>query len=340
MRTDAYGQAGPLTQTRLPLAGPPPDHAAASPSQLPISEHLAPAGVNDTLWRLSTPAEREAIVAKQHDEASNTTPLTATTDATGKGISGLGTDKLVNNKALHIRWENTTSAWDAKSGFSRPLVKSLQDAGIAVRERPHPIPAGSVGPNAGMSAGKANNVNGAAASDAIADKHRSQGYQVQREVPLPKYNRRVDVAVDMPHPTDPRLDKALRIESKVGYTTQGRRVAAEMASDIRQLADNRAVRRVGFALEGVGKVMRPVGLVMDAMQLGAAFKADGNRVGQHTGKAAAELTVGAAGGVAGAVIGQALIPIPVVGAAVGAAVGSWAGSKLGDLGFHSLKKLF
>lgn len=346
MRIDAHGPVGPQTQARPQLDGPHGQPADAHP--LPISERPAPAGVNDTLWRLSTPAEREAIVADQakqgqHADAASggsTVPLTATSNAAGKGITGLGTQKLIDNKELRILWENTKSAWDGKSGFSEPLANQLRSGGVSVGDTPRPVPAGSVGRNAGVSQGKASNINGAKASDAIAQEHRAAGYQVEREKPLPKYNRRVDVAVDMPHPSDPRLSKELRIESKVGYTTRGGHTTKEMLSDIRQLADNRAVRRVGFALERAGKIVRPIGLVMDAVQLGSAFKADGKRIGQNTGKAASELAGGAAFGAAGAVIGQALIPIPVVGAAVGAAVGSWAGSKLGDLGFNKLKHLF
>lgn len=91
---------------------------------------------------------------------------------------------------------------------------------------------------------------------------------------------------------------------------------------------------------------RPIGIALDAVQIGTAFKADGNRVGQHTARAATSLVGGAAGGWAGAAtgaaIGTAILPGvgTVVGGVVGGIVGAFAGDTVAGKTFDSVKSFF
>ena len=82
----------------------------------------------------------------------------------------------------------------------------------------------------------------------------------------------------------------------------------------------------GELLSKVGKVARPVGLVMDAVEVGSAFRADGNRIGENTGRAASGLAGGAAGGWGGAAVGAA------VGTAIFPGVGTVVGGVIGGIG--------
>ncbi|SKT32088.1 Uncharacterised protein [Mycobacteroides abscessus subsp. abscessus] len=98
-------------------------------------------------------------------------------------------------------------------------------------------------------------------------------------------------------------------------------------------------------METVGKVARPVGVVMDAVQLGEAFHADGNTVGEKTVEAGVNLAGGAAGAWAGAEIGASIGSVvpgagTVVGGIVGGVVGGIAGSGLASKGVSFVKGLF
>jgi trimeric autotransporter adhesin len=321
-------------------SGQAPTATAARP---PADAHAADARAADPVAHAPSQTLREMAKdpSPHKPDPGTVIPATATTHAAGSAITQAGTNKLIANKDLDIQWRGTRSAWNGSGGFSKPLKDDLRGGGIAVSDKVGPVAPGSKGPNSGLSSGVANNLNGRLAEQAIANEYRKQGYKATTQSPLPDYNRRVDVKVDMPHPTDARLDKELRIEVKATYTHRGSpNVPSEMASDLRQLADNKAVRQAGFALEKAGKLVRPIGLAIDAFQLGSAFHSDGNRIGDQTQHAAASLAGGAVGGVAGAIVGQALIPIPGVGAVVGAAVGSWLGSKVGESLLGGIKSLF
>jgi hypothetical protein len=193
------------------------------------------------------------------------------------------------------------------------------------------VPAGSVTKTAGVPAAVANNTNGALARDAIADRWRAQGYNVQTEVPANGGARRVDVVVDLPA-NDPRMNQRLEIESKVGRTGLDTDIRGQVALDADALRANQALRTSGQVLEGVGKVARPIGLVVDVIQVGQAFRADGNQVGANTGRAVSGVAGGALGGwggaAAGAAIGTALFP--GVGTVVGGVIGGIAGAIGGD----------
>jgi hypothetical protein len=177
----------------------------------------------------------------------------------------------------------------------------------------------------------ANNTNGALARDAIADRWRAAGLDVATEVPANGGARRVDVVVNVPN-ADPRLAQRIEIESKVGRTGLDGDVRAQAALDGQALAANRSVRGAGELLEGVGRVARPVGLVMDVIEVGQAFRADGHQVGAHTARAATGVAGGALGGwggaAAGAAIGTAILP--GVGTVIGGIVGGIGGALAGD----------
>lgn len=275
--------------------------------------------------------------------------------AQGSAIAAQGTRALVENPILSIQWENTRSAWTNDVGFSQPLQDALRSAGIAINPPNLVPPAGSVGPLSGHTPAQANNRNGAAAEQSIAARLRSQGYTVTTAPgtanAVQNGTRMVDV-VGTRASADPRMHERIEIESKVGRTSYsgpaGRSATPqyEVAKDAERLAANRAARTGGLAMEargatlagggkllaGIGRVARPVGLVLDAVEVGTAFQADGNRIGQHTGRAASGLAGGALGGwggaTAGAAIGTAIFP--GVGTVVGGVIGGIGGALGGD----------
>lgn len=251
--------------------------------------------------------------------------------AAGHALAGEGRRLLVDNPILVKQWESTTSAWTGKSGFTEGLRAMLQSHGITVERLDNPVPSGSFGKSSGVPASVANNLNGDLARDAIADRWRGQGLEVRIEQPRLGGARVVDVVVDRPA-ADPRQSQRLEIESKVGRNSLGSDLARQAALDGRALRENRMLRGAGQLLEGVGKVARPVGLVMDAVEVGSAFRKDGDRVGLHTGRAASGLAGGAAGGWGGAVGGAALgtAIFPGVGTVIGGVIGGIAGAVAGD----------
>jgi hypothetical protein len=256
---------------------------------------------------------------------------TGVTVGIGEAIRRTGSQVLVQNPILQVRWESTTSAWTGKGGFTLGLDSLLRSQGIDVAARINPAPPGSLGPQSGVPAAVANNTNGSLARDAIADRFRAPGVQVNTEVDRAGGGRRVDVVVEPPG-GDPRMRTRIDIESKVGRTSLGGHVTEEALKDGAALARNGTLRRAGSLLEGVGKVARPVGLVLDAVQVGEAFHDDGDRVGARTGRTLSGVAGGALGGwggaAAGAAIGTAIFP--GVGTAVGGIVGGIAGAWGGD----------
>jgi len=217
----------------------------------------------------------------------------------------------------------------------------------------NPIPPGSTQPTSTISRGQANNINGAAAENAIRDRFRAQGFQVDAwPTPVQGGRRVVDVTVHAPN-GDPRLAERLEVESKVGRTGPGTpRVRQEVAMDAARIVENQAVRRTGAALETAGtvlrttgKVLRPVGVAMDVYAIGSAFHEDGNRIGVNTGRAISTTVGGLAGAAGGAAAGAAIgSVVPVVGTAVGAVVGGivggLGGGELASRGFDWVRSWF
>lgn len=265
----------------------------------------------------------------------------------GIGIGRTGFDTQVRNPILEVQWENTRSQWTGRSGFSGPLVSNLTASGINVVSQANMAPAGSVGRNSGNSVGQANNINGSLAENAIRDRYVAQGYTATTIRDPGNSNRVqggrrvVDVVVEVPNSADPRNARRIEIESKVGYTansgstTRPGTVKYEAAMDAARLVDNQTIRTAGRMLEGVGRVAKPVGLVMDAIDLRSAYQADGGRVGLNTATSAGGIAGGAAGAYGGAslgaAIGTAVFPGvgTVVGGVVGGIVGGFVGSEVG-----------
>jgi hypothetical protein len=252
--------------------------------------------------------------------------------ATAQGMADAGKKVLVNNPILVKQWESSTSAWTGKGGFTPGLQRMLESHGINVSPVVNPVAPGSVGRNAGVSDKVASNTNGAAARDAIADRWRNQGYEVKTEQVRNGGARKVDVVVEVPA-NDPRYSQRIEIESKAKRAGLDPVIRGQAAQDIEALQANRLLRNGGRVLEGVGKVARPVGLVMDAIQVGEAFHEDGNTIGKHTGRAASGVAGGALGGYGGALGGAALgtMILPGVGTVVGGVVGGIVGALGGDV---------
>jgi hypothetical protein len=249
----------------------------------------------------------------------------------GQGMINRGSGLLVDNPILTKRWESTTSAWTGRGGFTPGLERLLQSNGIEVSRLVNNVPPGSLSSASGIPAASANNTNGALARDAIADRFRAQGLDVAIEQSRNGGARRVDVVADVPA-TDPRMAQRIEVESKVGRTGLDTDIRRQVALDADALAQNGMLRRSGQLLEGVGKVARPVGIVLDAVSIGQAFQADGNRIGEQTGRTASGVAGGALGGWGGAVGGAAIgtMIFPGVGTVVGGVIGGIAGAIGGD----------
>ncbi|MDT7836062.1 hypothetical protein [Aquabacterium sp. OR-4] len=280
-----------------------------------------------------------------YSDASNSVPGPGGVWAAGQHWAGLGRQTLVDNPILIKRWEGTTSAWTGKGGFTSGLTNLLEGGGIEVADRIHASPAGSLGPRSGVSSGVANNVNGALAEQATAARYSSPGTVVSTQQPRAN-GRIVDVVVDVPA-ADPRYSQRIEIESKVGRTgldgATGH-ITSEALRDAEALRVNRTVRQAGNTLEVVGRVARPVGLAMDVIEIGQAYRADGNRIGQNTGRAASGVAGGALGGwggaAAGAAIGTAILPGvgTAIGAIIGGVGGAWGGDAAGRATFDTVRR--
>jgi len=263
--------------------------------------------------------------------------------AAGHALAGEGRRLLVDNPILVKQWESTTSAWTGKSGFTSGLTELLNSSGIRVGQTIHVEPPGSLAPNSGVRSAIANNANGALARDAIADRWRAAGAHVRTEVPVQGGARRVDVVVEPPA-ADPRMRQRIEIESKVGRTALDGELRRQVARDAEALHANRWVRGSGLVLEGIAKVVRPLGGVVDALSLNQAYKADGNRVGENTGRIASGIAGGALGGWGGAAAGAAIgtVLLPGIGTVIGGVVGGISGALVGDATarglFHAVKQ--
>jgi hypothetical protein len=295
----------------------------------------------------------------------------AGTDAMRRGASQIadGTRILTQNPILTIRWETTTSAWTGQGGLHPNLADRLRAGGIEIVSPTNNPPLGSVSKGQGISQGLASNMNGGLAENMIADRYRAQGYNVTQGANMyvgaahPNNSvqggqRIVDVVAERGN-VNPTLNERIEVESKVGFTRDSGRAAREATHDIQRLADNRTARASGEALEATGtalsrtgrvlsvagKVAKPVGLVMDALEIRSAFIADGNRIGENTGRAASGVVGGAAGAWGGVAAGAAIGSIvpgvgTVIGGVVGGVVGGIAGSEIGKGIFNAVSSWF
>jgi hypothetical protein len=265
--------------------------------------------------------------------------------AAGQGMVQGGSQLLIDNPILVKQWEATTSAWTGKGGFTRGLTDLLDAGGIQVGQTVNAVPPGSLNRTSGVPSAVANNTNGSLARDAIADRWRAAGADVRTEVPVQNGARVVDVVVQPPA-ADPRMQQRIEIESKVGRTGLDSDIRGQVARDVEALNANRSLRGAGQLLENVGKVARPVGVVLDAISLTQAYQADGNRIGENTGRTASGVAGGALGGwggaAAGAAIGTAIFPGvgTVVGGVIGGIAGAFAGDAAGKGTFDTVKGWF
>jgi hypothetical protein len=286
----------------------------------------------------------ERQVADATRDQSNAVPGPSITGA-AHGAATHGTRTLVNNPILSVQWEGTRSAWTGKVGFTPGLTELLDRNNLTINPQNNVPPPGSVGQGAGVSRGQANNINGTAAENAIANRLRAQGYDVETQVTVQDGQRRLDV-VGTRAGSDPRFNERVEIESKVGRTGPNPRATSEANLDGIRLSENQTLRGGARVLDTVGRVARPIGIALDVVEIGSAFRADGNQIGENTGRAASGLVGGAAGGyggaLAGAAIGTMIFPGvgTVVGGVVGGAIGALAGDGAGRAIFDGIKSLF
>jgi trimeric autotransporter adhesin len=262
---------------------------------------------------------------------------TGITNTVGKPIEDAGRNILRTNPIVESQWRSTVSPVTRKSGFSEPLQKALNAAKINSQSPIEGRPASGTTSNSGA----ARNVNGKAAEIAIANELRrdSSFSQVEMRKTLQTKigPREVDVTAIQKEP-NPEYNKRLIIESKLGAAslTKGRSgTISELTRDAALISENRSVRHLGSAVKVTGKIVRPIGIAIDAVQLGQAYRADGNRIGDRTQRAAGAIAGGAAGAwggaQAGAAIGSMAGPVgTVVGVVVGGIVGGVIGSGVGE----------
>lgn len=276
-----------------------------------------------------------------------------TPSAFGAGLAPdiAGRRVLRDNPILEVQWRSTVSPVTNKSGFSGPLRQAIDNAGIRRDLIVNPRPTG--GTTVNTSASKTQNGN--AARDAIADQMRANPRyskvqneadgKIVRQTSLGE--RHVDVTA-IRAGARPEDDVRVDVESKLGYAGKSngpKGNATQVLKDGERIAENVNIRGIGTALEGVGKVARPVGLVIDAVQLGSAIKADGGTFGDNSQRAAGSLVCGAAGAwggaQAGAAIGSLGGPVgTVVGGLAGAAIGGIIGSGVGEKAVDFVKGWF
>ena len=295
------------------------------------SKAAAPAASNIDAAMLAASVEDDGQTAAP---AIDTPPaMSVPAYAVGDAVQTTGRAVLDANPALSKDWVSYESNVPHRSysgpnvGFTDGVSTRLDAAGI--NELPdRPVPPGLAASNANRDQpGR-----GAVARDAVANDYRTQGYDVRTEVTETTRlgDRRVDVVAEKP---GVRIDT----EVKVGRVDANSRVRGEIAKDAAQLADNRTMRTLGSTLDGVGKVAKPVGVVMDAVSLHQAYRADGNQIGDNTLSTASGVAGGAVGGglgMWGGAAAGAMVGGPV-GAVIGGLIGAFGGSLLGDWGGRS-----
>ena len=287
-------------------------------------------------------AEASATVT-QREHAATSTLNASLPDTSGPTYSATGAAQIPieagqrimrDNPILEMRWLTTTSPVTRKSGFTGPLQGALNAASIDTAFKINPVPQNSTASNSPA----ARTQNGNAARDAIADRLRADPSitSVQTEVPRQTSlgGRNVDVVANQNGPR-PEMNRVIEIESKLGRASASQETLTQVAKDAERLSDNATVRGLGVGLERVGRVARPIGVVIDAVQIGSAYRADGNQIGENTQRAAGSLAGGAAGAwggaQAGAAIGSLGGPIgTVVGGVIGGVAGGIVGSGVGE----------
>ncbi len=294
-----------------------------------------------------------AFTAQQGSAGPSSTAFTGPLWAAGNGVSEAGKAVLRNNPILQVRWISTPNA-KQEVGFTRGLEELLSSKGIQFQQYPrlntlNPSPAPQY-----------RTYNGNQARDAIASRYQAKGYTVQTEVtvntPLqtpkrPTGERHIDVSASKAGPT-PETGIQVDVESKLGRAGLDGETRLQVAKDAWRLEQNGTLRGVGTTLETAGKILKPVGVAVDALQIAAAVHEDGNKFGPHAQRTTAEVTGGAAGGWAGAETGAAAgaaigtLVAPGIGTAIGGVIGGllggfgggWLGSKAGDAAYDATRR--
>ena len=290
----------------------------------------------------------DAFAAQQSGRDTSTSSATSYTGpawAAGKAVTESGKMVLRANPILQVRWASTPNS-AGKVGFTPGLRQLLESHGIQTDRYPR---LNSLNPS---NSRQVRASNGNKARDAIADDYRAKQFNVRTEVteqtPLktaevPTGQRKVDVVATKAGPT-PETGVRIDTESKLGRAGLDGETRLQVAKDAWRLERNATVRGVGGALEVTGKVLKPVGVAVDALQIGVAIKEDGGKFGPHAQRTTAEVAGGAAGGWAGAEAGAAAgaaigtFIAPGIGTAIGGVIGGllggfgggWLGSKAGD----------
>lgn len=270
---------------------------------------------------------------------------------TGQGAVNAGRRILADNPLLRVMYEFTDSPWDGKGGATPGMLKMVQSHSFEVVPEINRPPAGGIHRNQGISAKSANPRNGALARDAIAARQRAQygADKVRAEAPIEGHpGKKVDVEAHVAN-RKPWKAEVHWTESKAGRQSPDARMRAQADVYSDSVATNRALRAPGQKLiKYGGKVLRPLGLVMDAVAIGEAIHEDGNRFGEKAARTTVGVAGGAGGALAGAAWGAALgSAVPVVGtlagALVGGAFGGLVGTGLGegayDLGKKAIEKI-
>lgn len=278
-----------------------------------------------------------------------------------------GYNILVENPKVRAILELTFAKYANEGGITPEVEQFLKKLGIEVSTGVNPAPRGSVGKPSNptrSTASKASNHNGKLAENAIADRYRAAGYEVSQHVIVHENGERtvngkrtknsfeIDIQADKSHPTDPRLNERLEVESKAKRLNSIKDIRSQAEAASARLDENSKLRAAGESLEKNGarlariggKVLRPLGVVMDAIAIGQAVHEDGNRFGEKAQRTTAGVAGGLAGAAAGAAIGASVgsvIPVAgtLVGGIVGGAVGGIVGSGVGEKAYDAGKKV-
>ena len=297
----------------------------------------------------------DAFAAQNPNSAGGSTSSASSMDyaaplwVAGNQISEAGKGVLRNNPILEIRWASTPNV-AGKVGFTAGLKDLLDSKGIPMDEYPR---LNTLNPS---NSRQFRTYNGNQARDAIASDYQQRQYTVRTEVTentpfktrTPTGERHVDVSATKPGPT-PETGSRVDVESKLGRAGLDGDTRLQAAKDVWRLESNANVRGLGTAMDVGGKILGPVGVALDAWQIGSAIKEDGGHFGAHAQQTTAEVAGGAAGGWAGAETGAAAgaaigtFIAPGIGTAIGGVIGgllggfggSWLGSKAGDAAYDA-----
>jgi hypothetical protein len=324
-RSDQPGLVRPGDAAQLPSSNPgllDSDNYWSRAASEPRQQSLPNASVND---QSSLPPDTAGLWGAAQHWVEN-----------GSRLRAQARPVLLANPIVDMVWQPSISGRTGRGGFSPDLLaeqhaKNIKTGRLLPTPPPPDVPAGAHPVTR-------NRANGLAAEQAIANYYRALGLDVGRNVPQQEGARYFDIVVKRPA-ADQAFNSERIIESKLGEADLKGRIPGQLEFDANYLRQNRAIRlepekayRAGSALHTMGRIVRPAGVVLDAMELGSAYQADGNRIGENTKRTASGIAGGALGGWGGAAAGAALgIPLGPLGMAAGAIGGGLFFGAGGDL---------